>query len=439
MSKKGLTRLHFGVYTLDNLEECWSMIKKKKIILGAGFLILVAIGIGLVLILGKDNEVVDKKGKETVSEEIPDVKIKDEVVLEVGSETLESKDYFLSFDGLSDNLEVKIDTDVTIVYEDSNKKTINEKEYQKLDAKEKESYTKKEVYLNIGEFNVLIKDLDNLKEYKTILKIEDTTAPTLKLKKVTIKEGDKYDAKKFVEFCLDNSGEACDISFQKEDMGKITKAGTHEIEIVAKDISGNEVLEKTELKIEAKKKTTNNTGNNSKSSNNNNSNNSNNTNDTNNKKEEVVPTKPKEETYNKTTNDLKVEATTVKNNNKAIYNEILTSVNSLRNEVGAKPLVLDDNISLAATIRAMEMAYSKKFSHTRPNGSQCFTVLNELGISYWLAGENIAYGQTTSSMVMNSWRNSEGHYKNIIGANFTKIGVGYFKYNGNTYWVQLFT
>ena len=90
----------------------------------------------------------------------------------------------------------------------------------------------------------------------------------------------------------------------------------------------------------------------------------------------------------------------------------------------------------AANKRAEEVA--KVFSHTRPDGSSCFTVLGEYGVSYRSAGENIASGQTTPAEVVNAWMNSEGHRANILGANFTSLGVGVYK-NGSSYtWVQLF-
>ena len=84
------------------------------------------------------------------------------------------------------------------------------------------------------------------------------------------------------------------------------------------------------------------------------------------------------------------------------------------------------------------MEVAKVFSHTRPNGSSCFTVLGEYGVSYRSAGENIASGQTTPAEVVNAWMNSEGHRANILGESFTSLGVGVYK-NGSSYtWVQLF-
>ena len=91
----------------------------------------------------------------------------------------------------------------------------------------------------------------------------------------------------------------------------------------------------------------------------------------------------------------------------------------------------------AANIRAKEL--SDSFSHTRPNGSSCFTVLSELGISYGTAGENIAAGYSSSQSVMEGWRSSSGHYQNIISSKFKKIGIGVNIINNQYYWVQIFS
>ena len=91
----------------------------------------------------------------------------------------------------------------------------------------------------------------------------------------------------------------------------------------------------------------------------------------------------------------------------------------------------------AAAARAKEL--SQRYSHTRPNGSECFTILWHLGIDYGYAGENIAMGQRTPEIVMNDWMNSSGHRANILSENFDYIGVGYTMVDGHPYWVQLFT
>ena len=99
-----------------------------------------------------------------------------------------------------------------------------------------------------------------------------------------------------------------------------------------------------------------------------------------------------------------------------LINEVYEITNNYRSLVGVSSLTLDSSLVEAASIRAKEL--SDSFSHTRPNGSSCFTVLSELGISYGTAGENIAAGYSSSQSVMEGWRSSSGHYQNIISYKF---------------------
>ena len=143
-------------------------------------------------------------------------------------------------------------------------------------------------------------------------------------------------------------------------------------------------------------------------------------------------------TFNATTSDLKPEAISVANSNKSVYNEILKYVNELRLKEGASPLVLDNTLTIAATTRAIEMAWGNNFSHTRPNGKTCFTVIDDYNIAAMLAGENIALNQRNAKEVFNSWNNSSEHHANMVNKNFTKIGIGKYKLDDKIYWVQLF-
>ncbi len=120
-----------------------------------------------------------------------------------------------------------------------------------------------------------------------------------------------------------------------------------------------------------------------------------------------------------------------------LINEVYKITNNYRSLVGVSSLTLDSSLVEAASIRAKEL--SDSFSHTRPNGSSCFTVLSELGISYGTAGENIAAGYSSSQSVMEGWRSSSGHYQNIISSKFKKIGIGVNIINNQYYWVQIFS
>ena len=117
--------------------------------------------------------------------------------------------------------------------------------------------------------------------------------------------------------------------------------------------------------------------------------------------------------------------------------EVLNLVNAERAKVGAAPLKLADDMQAAAAIRAREIV--SVFSHTRPNGSSCFTVLKSNGKAYH--AENIAAGHATASETVNQWMNSSGHRKNILNPVYRELGVGYV-HDGQSeyghYWVQLF-
>lgn len=116
---------------------------------------------------------------------------------------------------------------------------------------------------------------------------------------------------------------------------------------------------------------------------------------------------------------------------------VASLVNAARQDASLSELELDADLCAAAQARAQEIAQS--FSHTRPDGSSCFTILEEFGISYRAAGENIAMGQRTPEEVMDGWMNSSGHRANILNGTFTSIGVGYYVDGaGAAHWVQIF-
>ncbi|MDR0531635.1 MAG: CAP domain-containing protein [Oscillospiraceae bacterium] len=119
--------------------------------------------------------------------------------------------------------------------------------------------------------------------------------------------------------------------------------------------------------------------------------------------------------------------------------EVVRLVNEERAKAGLSALANNyDALSRAAQIRAEELPYRIDQTHQRPDGRECFTVLEECGItSYRAAGENIAAGQKTPQEVVNDWMSSPGHRANILG-NFNSIGVGVTESNGRLYWSQEF-
>ena len=128
---------------------------------------------------------------------------------------------------------------------------------------------------------------------------------------------------------------------------------------------------------------------------------------------------------------------TVQTQQEAFADEVLKLVNAERAKVGVPKLRINANLGKAANKRAVEL-YTK-FSHTRPNNSQWYTVLKEYGVSYSVSAENIAYNYDTPKEVVAGWMKSSGHKKNMLNPKYTKIGIGYYQKGDRVYWVQLFT
>ena len=120
--------------------------------------------------------------------------------------------------------------------------------------------------------------------------------------------------------------------------------------------------------------------------------------------------------------------------------QVVAIMNQERAAAGIGGISHNASLDAVAQIRAQEIVQS--FAHTRPNGSSCFTVLDENGVVYMVAGENIAAGYGDPASVMNGWMNSEGHRANILNGSFGQVGIGYYtdpNTTYGTYWVQIFT
>lgn len=126
--------------------------------------------------------------------------------------------------------------------------------------------------------------------------------------------------------------------------------------------------------------------------------------------------------------------------NNQFAQELLTLVNNERTKNGLSALTLGDaNLNAAAEKRAQEVA--KTASHTRPDGTNCFTVLKEYGVSDTATGENAAWGETTPEKVVADWMASEGHRVNIMDPAAKYMCLGY-NYDANSQWghnwIQIF-
>ncbi|MCD8158993.1 MAG: chitobiase/beta-hexosaminidase C-terminal domain-containing protein [Clostridiales bacterium] len=124
----------------------------------------------------------------------------------------------------------------------------------------------------------------------------------------------------------------------------------------------------------------------------------------------------------------------------SVYSEnVLEIVNENRAENGLDALTIDSELNYVAYLKAKDFTDKGYFAHESPTYGSPSQLLDYLNIPWSYCGENIAYGQLTPSSVMTAWMNSTGHRANILCADYGKIGIGYYYYQGIPYWVQIFT
>ena len=123
-----------------------------------------------------------------------------------------------------------------------------------------------------------------------------------------------------------------------------------------------------------------------------------------------------------------------------LANNIAVMINDERKSLGLREICVVPYLQECAEIRAKEA--SEYYSHTRPNGEYCSTVIDYDKFEYGYFSENLACGKSTVYDTFLQWRNSEKHWAAITNANITHMGIGVF-YDPNSeygwYWCQIFT
>ena len=110
--------------------------------------------------------------------------------------------------------------------------------------------------------------------------------------------------------------------------------------------------------------------------------------------------------------------------------DVLDYINAEREANGLEAVTMDEDLQKVAAIRAQEC--SVKFSHVRPNGKLWSTV------SKLTNGENLAHAvnlnQQRPENVVYAWMLSPGHKANVLGENYTVVGISYYcKANDETF------
>lgn len=103
--------------------------------------------------------------------------------------------------------------------------------------------------------------------------------------------------------------------------------------------------------------------------------------------------------------------------------DVIRLTNALRQTAGLDPLIVKSNLVDTSRLSSQKMDNQGTLQH---------------GLTSGWNGENIAQGQSSAEEVVNTWKNSPGHFKNMMG-DFTHIGVGDTTDDeGSSFWTQQF-
>lgn len=102
--------------------------------------------------------------------------------------------------------------------------------------------------------------------------------------------------------------------------------------------------------------------------------------------------------------------------------ELLLMTNQKRQQLGLNPLILNEKLSEAASLKAVDMFAKNYWAHNAPDGTTPWVFIKKENYDYLYAGENLARGFTTSNDVVDGWMGSAKHRENVLSKNYQDIG-----------------
>lgn len=103
-------------------------------------------------------------------------------------------------------------------------------------------------------------------------------------------------------------------------------------------------------------------------------------------------------------------------------------LNADRTALGLVPMRTDARLMAIARARSDDMIAKGYFSHTQPDGRNVFDILTSAGITWYNAGEIIAWNNypmdVTASTANRQWMDSPGHHAIIVSTDYNYVGVG---------------
>ena len=118
--------------------------------------------------------------------------------------------------------------------------------------------------------------------------------------------------------------------------------------------------------------------------------------------------------------------------NASAEQELYALTNQARASAGLPSLRIDSTVATLARWRSQDMEDRGYFSHNiPPSGKMVWDVMDQRGICYNLAGENIGWNNypddEATGQIQQSFMGSPDHRSNIVGRAWDEIGIGAYK------------
>jgi uncharacterized protein YkwD len=123
---------------------------------------------------------------------------------------------------------------------------------------------------------------------------------------------------------------------------------------------------------------------------------------------------------------------------------MVAALNADRAAAGLVAVRPDGRLMAIARARSADMVAKDYFSHTQPDGRNVFNILSGQGITWYKAGEIIAWNNypldVTTSTANRQWMESPGHHAIVVATDFNYVGVGLAVQasTGKKFWTAVF-
>lgn len=127
----------------------------------------------------------------------------------------------------------------------------------------------------------------------------------------------------------------------------------------------------------------------------------------------------------------------LKENNLSLVQDVFYQTNRFRKSQGLNELIIRNDLNKIAQRHSEDMARGRvPFGHAGFYKRDALAKKEIKQLSSF--AENVAFGPTSGKQVVDMWKNSAGHRRNLLGR-FKYIGIGVAKdRNGRIYYTQVF-